>query len=60
MMNCKEPSKNRGWLYAIAKGKPLAVLIKEGCELSETVQGIADVVIKYSNPGEVDFSTFNS
>lgn len=46
--------------YAIANGKPLVVMIKRGCELSGTMQGIADFVITYSNPSEVDFSNLNS
>lgn len=41
--------------YAVAKGKPLVVLIKEGGELSGTMKGIADVVITYEKPEEIVF-----
>ncbi|MEW6184624.1 MAG: nucleoside 2-deoxyribosyltransferase [Thermodesulfobacteriota bacterium] len=33
--------------YAFAKGKPIVVLIKEGKELSNTMQGVASRVITY-------------
>lgn len=33
--------------YTVAKKKPLIVLIKEGCELSGTMEGIADEIIFY-------------
>lgn len=39
--------------YAVAKGKQLVVLIKEGHELSGTMQGIADLVISYNQPEEI-------
>ncbi len=42
--------------YAVAKGKQLVVLIKEGCKLSGTMEGIADVVITYERPEEIVFS----
>lgn len=42
--------------YAVAKKKPLIVLIKKGLELSNTMQGIADVVIPYSQPEEIKIS----
>lgn len=41
--------------YAVAKGKQLVVLIKEECELSGTMKGIADVVITYERPEEIVF-----
>jgi len=40
--------------YAIAKGKPVIVLTKEKQKLSNTMQGIANVVIQYSQPEEID------
>ena len=40
--------------YAIAKGKPVIVLTKEVQKLSNTMQGIANVVIQYSQPEEID------
>ncbi len=39
--------------YAVAKGKQLVVLIKEGYELSGTMQGIANLVIFYNDPEEI-------
>jgi hypothetical protein len=35
--------------YAYAKGKPVIVLIREGCELSETMAGIATKIITYQH-----------
>jgi len=43
--------------YAVAKGKPLVVLIKEGHELSGTMQGITDVVITYQEPENISVSS---
>ena len=45
--------------YAVARNKPLVILIKEGIELSNTMQGIADIVIQYSQPDEIKISTHN-
>ena len=45
--------------YAIARKKPLIVLIKQGLELSNTMQGIADIVIPYSQPEEIKISAHN-
>jgi nucleoside 2-deoxyribosyltransferase len=45
--------------YAAAKGKPLIVLIKEEQKLSDTMQGIADVVIPYNQPEEIAISAHN-
>ena len=45
--------------YAIAKGKPVIVLTKEVQKLSNTMQGIANVVIQYSQPEEIDIFTHN-
>jgi nucleoside 2-deoxyribosyltransferase len=45
--------------YASAKGKPLVVLIRDGQELSNTLQGIADVVITYCQPEEIKISAHN-
>ena len=42
--------------YAVAMKKPLIVLIKQGLELSSTMQGIADIVIPYSQPEEIKIS----
>jgi len=42
--------------YAVARKKPLIVLIKQGLELSNTMQGIADIVIPYSQPEEIKIS----
>jgi nucleoside 2-deoxyribosyltransferase len=42
--------------YAIAREKPLIVLIKKGLELSNTMQGIADIVIPYCQPEEIKIS----
>jgi len=39
--------------YAVAKGKPVIVLISERQELSGTMQGIADTVITYNSPQDV-------
>ena len=46
--------------YAVAKSKPLVVLIKNGLQLSNTMQGIADVTITYSHPAEIKISTHNN
>ena len=46
--------------YAVGRKKPLIVLIKQGLELSNTMQGIADVVIPYSQPEEIKISTHNN
>ena len=45
--------------YAVARKKPLIVLIKQGLELSNTIQGIADIVIQYSQPEEIKISAHN-
>jgi sulfopyruvate decarboxylase TPP-binding subunit len=45
--------------YAVAKNKPLVILIKAGLKLSNTMQGIADVVITYDRPEEIRISTHN-
>jgi len=45
--------------YAVARKKPLIVLIKQGVELSNTMQGIADIVIPYGQPGEIKISAHN-
>ena len=45
--------------YAIAKGKPLIVLTKKKQELSNTMQGVANVVIQYSQPEEINISAHN-
>ena len=45
--------------YAVARKKPLIVLIKQGLELSNTMQGIADIVIPYSQPEEIKISPHN-
>ncbi len=45
--------------YAVAKGKPVIVLIKEKQKLSNTMQGIANVVIRYSQPEEIEIFTHN-
>ena len=42
--------------YAFARKKPLIVLIKQGLILSNTMQGIADIVIPYSHPEEIKIS----
>ena len=42
--------------YAFAREKPLIVLIKQGLELNSTMQGIADVIIPYSQPAEIKIS----
>jgi len=42
--------------YAAAKGKPLVVLAKDEQKLSNTVRGIADIVIIYSQPEEIAIS----
>lgn len=39
--------------YAVAKNKPLVVLIKQGLELSTTLKGIADTIIAYSRAGDI-------
>ena len=46
--------------YAVARKKPLIVLIKQGLELSNTMQGIADIVIPYSQPEEIKISAHNT
>ena len=45
--------------YATAKGKPVIVLTKEVQTLSNTMQGIANVVIQYSQPEEIDILAYN-
>ena len=45
--------------YAVAKGKPVIVLTKEKQKLSNTMQGIANVVIQYSQPEEVEILAHN-
>lgn len=43
--------------YAFAKKKPVIVLIKNGSELSGTMQGIADIIVHYDQPEEISIST---
>jgi hypothetical protein len=43
-------------LYAVLK--IFSWLIKEGLELSGTIQGIADVVITYQTPENIDISEY--
>jgi len=45
--------------YCVAKKKPLIVLLKQGLELSNTMQGIASAVIYYSQPEEIKISAHN-
>jgi len=45
--------------YCIAKEKPLVILIKEGLDLSNTMQGIASVVIQYNQAEEIRMSANN-
>jgi len=45
--------------YAVAKGKPVIVLTKEKQKLSNTMQGIANVVIQYSQPEEIEILAHN-
>jgi nucleoside 2-deoxyribosyltransferase len=45
--------------YAVAKGKPVIILTKEIQKLSNTMQGIANVVIQYSQPEEIEIFTHN-
>jgi len=45
--------------YAVGKGKPVIVLTKEKQKLSTTMQGIATVVIQYSQPEEIEILTHN-
>jgi hypothetical protein len=42
--------------YAVARKKPLIVLIKQGLVLSNTMQGVADIVIPYGQPEEIKIS----
>lgn len=46
--------------YAVAKGKPVIVLIKEKQKLSNTMQGIANAVIQYSQPEEIKIFAYNN
>ena len=46
--------------YAVARKKPLIVLIRQGVELSNTMQGIADIVIPYRQPEEIKISAHNN
>lgn len=47
--------------YAVARKKPLIVLIKQGLALSNTMHGIADIVIPYHQPEEIKISAhYNS
>jgi nucleoside 2-deoxyribosyltransferase len=39
--------------YAVAKRKPLIVLIKEGCKISGTMEGIANEIIYYDKPENI-------
>lgn len=34
--------------YAVGRGKPLIILIKKGTELSNTMQGIANIIIPWT------------
>ena len=45
--------------FAVARNKPLIVLIKQGFKLSNTIQGIANIVIPYSQPNEIKISVHN-
>ena len=45
--------------FAVAGNKPLIVLIKQGLKLSNTIQGIANIVIPYSQPNEIKISVHN-
>ena len=45
--------------YATAKGKPVIVLTKEVQTLSNTMQGIANAVIQYSQPEDIDIFAHN-
>jgi nucleoside 2-deoxyribosyltransferase len=45
--------------YASAKGKPVIVLVKNGKELSYTIQGVAAMIIPYSQSGEIKISAHN-
>ena len=45
--------------YAYAKGKPIVVLIEEGKGLSNTMQGVASIVISYRDPEEINLSVDN-
>jgi 2'-deoxynucleoside 5'-phosphate N-hydrolase len=42
--------------YAFAKERPVFVLIKEGKELSNTMDGVATKVILYGDPEEINLS----
>ena len=42
--------------YAVAKGKTLVVLIRQGSDISATMQGIADKVIQYERPEDISIS----
>ncbi len=45
--------------YAIAKQKPLVVLIKRELELSNTMKGIANFVIPYQRPEDIKILKHN-
>jgi len=42
--------------YASARGKPLIVITKDASTLSATMRGIADTIIQYSQPLEINLS----
>ena len=46
--------------FAVARNKPLIVLIKQGLKLSNTIQGIANIIIPYSQPNEIKISVHNN
>ena len=46
--------------YAVAKGKRLIILINKKYKLSNTMQGIAHVVIPYSQTDEITISAFRN
>ena len=39
--------------YAHAKGIPIVVIAREGCEISDTLKGITKEIIVYNSPEEV-------
>ena len=45
--------------YAVAKNKPLIILIKNGLKLSNTMLGVADIVIHYDHPREIKIPLHN-
>jgi len=45
--------------YTVAKKKPLIILIKNRLKLSNTMQGIADIVIRYDQPEDINLTEHN-